>query len=927
MIDDPISYISDSWFPQYFLDNGPVLTEFIKIYYEYLESNNQALWYARQHVQNRDVDKCIDEFLIHFKNKFVPNIQLDTFLEEREMVKLSLPFYRARGTDNAFELFFRAVFGVNSKIYKPWDDVWMLSSGNWDINSYLEISPLSNNFEYIGQEIVGLQSGAIAFVDRYVKRIINSRMVDVYYISAINGTFIAGEQIGLANAASILNAPTIVGSVNQLQVIEGGANFNVGDVVNVNSSTGVMGQAIVSSVQTVTGGVEFELKSGGWGYSDNAQVYISNYEVLISNVSRPTTLSTSLPVLLNTVTQPLCDIQYAFANGNFHVGDTISVYSGSSLLLGQGTVLQVFSTGSSTGNLFVTTLSGDLSANNVYYNQGNLVTANLVAAGFTEVSANGLLLNIPTNNVFVNFINSIGTFFIGSNVYQVDTSNNIILQGQVSNIISLVGSSGVLSLSNCSTIPFTNTYLYQANTNAYANIVSLDFNLGLQSNSNYTSDTRNYVYSDNIFDSGTISSIFTGFDASFQISNTRNFVEEVTVSHDQILPMLNIRLNATNYGANLNLANLTSVTLENALSFETINIGSLTLLTNINPGQNYVVAPYAVVIDPITSYFYLRDYIFTIVSPSSIFSIGEVIEGKTSGDTGLVKSANSTVVNVSRLTFETSWINSEVIIGLNSGATATLVSYKTDVTSAPIGADAVITSNVVSVEGAAATLNVFASGFSFNRSIEIAGGFEDYAQFTSQDQLNSGTAFATLGGTGKSAGYYSDERGFLSSTKYLSDSYYYTPFSYEVQTSLSPSVYLTMLRKLLHTAGKVYFTAVYWESLLQTKTTISSNLETGDAYVIGIVSASCHTSVGTLRFRKIEQGTATALARQFRPFATSIVATAAVHAPSKWIQVAGPSATATTTARNGALNIAGAINALIGQVSAKATAQKVTTTG
>ena len=132
-----------------------------------------------------------------------------------------------------------------------------------------------------------------------------------------------------------------------------------------------------------------------------------------------------------------------------------------------------------------------------------------------------------------------------------------------------------------------------------------------------------------------------------------------------------------------------------------------------------------------------------------------------------------------------------------------------DLSSAPIGADAVITANVVSSPGVVSSLQVIASGFAFNRSINDNGIYEDLVTFTSQDGLRSGTALAALYGQGTSAGYYKDRNGFLSSTKKLTDSNYFTPYSYDVRTPVSPNLYLTMLKKLLHAAGKNYFTSVY----------------------------------------------------------------------------------------------------------------------
>ena len=853
-VDANISLISDSWWPQYFQDNSPILLDFIKIYYEFLETEGQVLYYARSHVQNRDIDKTLDSFLGHFKSKYLPDFQLQTYLEIRECVKNSLPFYRARGTDNAFQLFFREVFGVECEIYRPWDDIFSLSSGNWNRDVYLEISPFSNNIPYIGQEIYGLQSGATAFVDRYVRRIIHQRMVDVYYISAIRGTFATGEQLCLTSDMNTVNAPMVVGSMTSLEVVEGGEGFNVGDIVDITSPTGIQGKARVSSVQTTTGLVDFNFVDGGWGYGPNVEVYISNYEVYVSNVARPSTYIDTSIQLLGTVSQPLCQIQYAYANGLFSPLDSISVYDDTNDVTGQGTVLSVSILSPSTGSMICSVTDGDLSTNTVYYNQGNAVTANLIASGFTDLTANGLLLNIPTSNVTVNYTTATGTFANGVNLYQVDFSNNVIFEGYVAKTVSTTGSNGVVLLTNCSTIPFTGMTLYNYFNSTTATISSLGFNIGLQTNSTFMSAAGNFCYDTSFFDSGVIQSIASGYGASFQVANSRYNTEQTSFSTNPLLPMLNVPLNATSYGANLNNANLTSVTLVHALTFETANLGSLTTLTNLNPGSNYTVAPYVLVVDPSIAYFYLRDYTFNISSPSAVFSQGEIITQVSTGARGIVKYANTSVVGVRRLQFETDWVSNTytnstwLVLGESSGATANLVSFASDLSSAPIGADAVITANVVSSPGVVLTLQVMASGFGFNRSINDNGIYEDLVTFTSSDGLRSGTALAALYGQGTSAGYYKDRNGFLSSTKKLTDSNYFTPYSYDVRTPISPNLYLTMLKKLLHAAGKNYFTSVYRQSVMDSTVGIQSavvNVNFG--FIFHIPVAHVTASVGGLR--------------------------------------------------------------------------------
>ena len=194
-LETSLSPLIESQFPSYYQEHGPILIEFIKQYFVWLETKGEVNYYSRQHLTNRDIDTTFDEFLLHFKNKFIKNIQLDTVSSTRAMVKASLPFYRSKGSDLSFDLFFKLVFGTPASIYHPGDDVFSLSSGDWHKDTYLEVSPMETNRQFVGQEIIGVTSGAVAFVDRIVRRTIKKRFCEIFYISAIEGYFITGELI------------------------------------------------------------------------------------------------------------------------------------------------------------------------------------------------------------------------------------------------------------------------------------------------------------------------------------------------------------------------------------------------------------------------------------------------------------------------------------------------------------------------------------------------------------------------------------------------------------------------------------------------------------------------------------------------------------------------------------------------------------
>jgi len=197
-IEENISNLISAMFPSFYQDNqGEMFMNFVTAYFEWLEQPGNAIYYARRHITNHDIDQAAEQFYIHFKNKFTPNIIYNTESSIPDMVKHSLEFYRSKGTDFSFNMFFGLVYGVPATIKHPGDYVFTLSSGNWHRDKYLELTPAETNNQFIGQEIIGVNSGATAFVDRLVRRIIGSRIVDVIYISAISGNFQFGEIITL----------------------------------------------------------------------------------------------------------------------------------------------------------------------------------------------------------------------------------------------------------------------------------------------------------------------------------------------------------------------------------------------------------------------------------------------------------------------------------------------------------------------------------------------------------------------------------------------------------------------------------------------------------------------------------------------------------------------------------------------------------
>src|SRR6056300_460625 len=116
-IEKYISHYVQDMFPSFYKDEGALFITFVKAYYEWLENNDQALYESRRLPDYRDIDKTLDQFIIDFKNKYLPNIQFNVATNKELFIKNSLDFYRAKGTERAIDLYFKLIYGLEAKVY------------------------------------------------------------------------------------------------------------------------------------------------------------------------------------------------------------------------------------------------------------------------------------------------------------------------------------------------------------------------------------------------------------------------------------------------------------------------------------------------------------------------------------------------------------------------------------------------------------------------------------------------------------------------------------------------------------------------------------------------------------------------------------------------------------------------------------------
>jgi hypothetical protein len=446
-IEKRISPLIASQFPSFYQEEGENFIAFVKAYYEWLESTDNPLYHARRLPTYRDIDDTTDDFIVHFKEKYLKNIQFDTATNKKLLVKNSLDLYRSKGTERSIDLFFKLVYGTSAEVNYPAEKIFRLSDGVYEKPEYLEIGYSIYNIDYVGKQVVGQLSGAKAFVEKYIRRRAGKGYVNLLYISGRQGDFKNGEVIGL----NINNQPTfditkrtkLIGSVKRVTVQTRGRNFAVGDIVKfVNSDRGLGGLARVEAVNSVSGLVDFIFIDGGYGYTLNAESIISEKVLNLDNVTADYT-SDQYYRLFERGIQPVINVGYSSATSNLAVGNTVYRYHSNGVLLAEGRVLEVAPTSNTNGYFSVSHTAGVFVPNATYYTTGN--GTSLHADTIEDKSMSGKFMNTPTD-YDVTIVAASGTFNVGDLILQ-QNAGYAIGTARVSNAV-VTADGTVLSLTD-----------------------------------------------------------------------------------------------------------------------------------------------------------------------------------------------------------------------------------------------------------------------------------------------------------------------------------------------------------------------------------------------------------------------------------------------------------------------------------------------
>lgn len=212
MIEKYISPFVQAHFPAFYKEYGTNFISFIKAYYEWMESTGSPVYHARNIYDYTDVDNTLDTFIKYFKNKYMLSLPETVVADKRLLIKHILDLYKSKGSARSYELLFRILFNEDIQVYIPGNDVFKLSDNRYVIPQYIEVTDNQFLNDLVGRTIVSSDDGSSAIVENYSTKVVNNKTLNIMTLSSTTGNFKYGQRIFCNDLYVNSDGFTVIGS-------------------------------------------------------------------------------------------------------------------------------------------------------------------------------------------------------------------------------------------------------------------------------------------------------------------------------------------------------------------------------------------------------------------------------------------------------------------------------------------------------------------------------------------------------------------------------------------------------------------------------------------------------------------------------------------------------------------------------------------
>ncbi len=258
--------------PEFVRADHPTFVAFLEAYYEWMETQDQALNISFGLRDIADVDDTLQEFIRQFKATFMLNfpeqLAIDNEtgepLDQRRIIKNIKAFYKAKGSEKSYKFLFRILFDTNVEFFFPKVDILRVSDGKFIIERFMRVTSSNgpDTFKAVGKKIQqrDRETGDITASARVTRAIqFQSGLYEVteFVLTEIFGTFNPPQRVEfeiVEDDGTITKIEeNIFTMIVSFDITNGGTGFRVGEVVRLTNASGDVGIGALGVIDRVDG--------------------------------------------------------------------------------------------------------------------------------------------------------------------------------------------------------------------------------------------------------------------------------------------------------------------------------------------------------------------------------------------------------------------------------------------------------------------------------------------------------------------------------------------------------------------------------------------------------------------------------------------------------------------------------------------------
>lgn len=281
--------VKDRAIPRFVKENHETFVAFMGAYLEFLEQTRGPTDISKNLVNYLDIDNTLDEFVEHFRTKYMVNIPASMLADKRLVAKQIKEFYLNKGNENSYKFLFRILYDADITLFYPKTLILKTSDGKWQQNTSVKIILSDDSIlPYLANsKIVGSSSGANAIVESILKYVDRGIYIVEFFLSNSKGAFEDEESIVITyidgNNEEQTSTQTLLKLYSTITITNPSSNYTVGDIIPIreegsNGEEFAQGQVIQVNTGPIIG---LSILVAGLGYNGTLQEITSYYALPI----------------------------------------------------------------------------------------------------------------------------------------------------------------------------------------------------------------------------------------------------------------------------------------------------------------------------------------------------------------------------------------------------------------------------------------------------------------------------------------------------------------------------------------------------------------------------------------------------------------------------------------------------------------------